>query len=222
MTLSSFKLSVSALLCAIWGLSTTDVGAQTDSTSTRKYRFGFSTGINHTVPELTRTTDNSGISSSVVATGTEGLTGMEIGLLCEWLPLERLYMRIQPGITLLDYKVSFTDSDDLSVFYQAESFHFTLPVFVILKSKKLTAKPIVGGGVAILSDLGQNPMQQQDFIRLEGLVGVERKLPYFTIGGEFRYSCGLDGLSFGTNHAYSRIMEGMNLHSFTFSLLFKG
>jgi hypothetical protein len=197
------------VLCATALLFTTQGFCQINDSLT-KFVFGFNLGLNYA---------NTQLKTNNTALQHKNSAGFKMGLLLDWKLTDRLSFSPKAELSFNDSRITVLKNPDIEEVYELYpvtmefASHFTYKVL----GTKTAAYVLLGPSCRTpLKNKKIKSATQRTDIAVDFGIGLDKKLTYFNIAPELRYSLGLMNLSAITE------VEKIYFHNISLVLNFKG
>jgi hypothetical protein len=182
-----------------------------DQDSIPKIMFGFNLGLNYSNTQI-KNVDPAGQSTNSI--------GYRMGVLMDWRFTNHLSLSPKAELSFNNSKVTVLKSPDEKNIYQVYPVLMELAIHANYKINNNRTIPYILFGpsckVPLTGDKKVRYATERSDLALDFGVGLDRKLTYFNIAPELRYSFGLTNLS-GIN-----AVDRLYYHSIVLVLNFKG
>lgn len=204
---------------------------------TKTFHFGYAIGYNY-ANFAVQPVSNLNEYDSLMRIETTGMSGFDIGIVCNVRLAEYLDFRFVPSISLIDRKVDYklqygADNTVKWISKSVESVDLNLPVLLKLKSSRMgNFRFYAIGGVQYSFDMAtrskkRNPegetvlkLKAHD-VDVQAGVGIDFYLESFKLSLEGKMSYGVVNILIPENNSISTSLNRLSTKTFHFSILFE-
>ena len=190
-----------------------------------KIRYGFTLGATYTIPNLTRSDWNQppiNYNDSLTDIAAEGAPGVIIGITADYRLSDKLILQTQPSLSFFSFSVLYNRINGSKDKLNFENTALEFPLYVQYRFPQLGYEPTIAVGPSYKLGLAGSIGQQiVDWWAMELTVGLEKRLKFFSIFPELRYSHGWGNLLGTGDDLYSNTVEKITPQTISLLLNFK-